>query len=289
MIDTFAARAIARGALEPSPLQPERFSKHVRYRVRCTLTELVRGEDSQEAPQAIATGLPRSTRTTTAPTPKIDGWPALREPLAPGPPRRSGLRWTVNRLPLERHLWGMTSMATSAASTPTTAWLAATVRSAVAGDEAAFARIVEAYHGDLVRVAYVIAGDGQLAEDAAQATWAIAWRKLGSLRDPQRLRPWLVSVAANEARQHDKQEGHRGDTDGDAYAILQEYPDALVWIWPTADQPEGDKHHGNEQKPPAIESLPQGLHLGLMIQGGVLNCVLGMVQRHELYSCSAQG
>lgn len=92
-------------------------------------------------------------------------------------------------------------MASSAASTPTAAWLSATVRSAAAGDEAAFARIVETYHADLVRVAYVIAGDGQTAEDAVQATWTIAWRKLGSLHDPQRLRPWLVSVAANEARQ----------------------------------------------------------------------------------------
>ena len=135
------------------------------------------------------------------PMPGLDGWLALREPFAPSPPQRSRLRWTGNRLPLERHLWGMTSMATSAASTPTTAWLTATVRSAVAGDEAAFARIVDAYHGDLVRVAYVISGDGQTAEDAAQAAWSIAWRKLGSLRDPERLRPWLVSVAANEARQ----------------------------------------------------------------------------------------
>jgi RNA polymerase sigma factor (sigma-70 family) len=107
----------------------------------------------------------------------------------------------VNRSTLERHLWDMTSMVSSAASTPTAAWLTATVKSAVAGDEMAFARIVETYHGDLVRVAYVIAGDGQTAEDAAQATWSIAWRKLGSLRDPGRLRPWLVSVAANEARQ----------------------------------------------------------------------------------------
>ena len=78
---------------------------------------------------------------------------------------------------------------------------AAAVRSAVAGDEAAFARIVEAYCADLFRVAYVVAGDQALAEDAAQAAWSIAWRKLPSLRDPERLRPWLVSVAANEARQ----------------------------------------------------------------------------------------
>ena len=78
--------------------------------------------------------------------------------------------------------------------------MASAVELALAGDEVAFARIVDTYHRDLVRVAYVVAGDEQLAEDAAQAAWSIAWRKLGSLRDPERLRPWLVSVAANEAR-----------------------------------------------------------------------------------------
>jgi RNA polymerase sigma-70 factor, ECF subfamily len=76
------------------------------------------------------------------------------------------------------------------------------VEMAAAGDTIAFARIVAAYHADMVRVAYVVAGgDQDVADDAVQSAWAIAWRKLGSLRDPQRIRPWLVSVAANEARQ----------------------------------------------------------------------------------------
>jgi RNA polymerase sigma-70 factor (ECF subfamily) len=78
---------------------------------------------------------------------------------------------------------------------------AALVARAAAGDRVAFARIVEAHHGDMARVAYVVSGDTQLAEDAVQAAWSIAWRKLRSLRDPDRLRPWLMSVAANEARQ----------------------------------------------------------------------------------------
>jgi RNA polymerase sigma-70 factor (ECF subfamily) len=108
---------------------------------------------------------------------------------------------TANRSVLERHLSDMTILASRAASTPSPSWVAIAVESAVAGDEVAFARIVSTYHGDLVRVAYVVVGDGQLAEDAVQSTWSIAWQKLGSLRDPEHLRPWLVSVAANEARQ----------------------------------------------------------------------------------------
>jgi RNA polymerase sigma-70 factor (ECF subfamily) len=76
----------------------------------------------------------------------------------------------------------------------------ALVTRAAAGDEAAFTHIVAAHHADMLRIAHVMCGDVEIAADAAQAAWAIAWRKLGSLRDPERLRPWLMSVAANEAR-----------------------------------------------------------------------------------------
>src|SRR5262245_13866351 len=78
---------------------------------------------------------------------------------------------------------------------------AATLADAVSGDAMAFARIVQAHHNDMVRVCHVVCGDVELAQDAVQAAWPIVWQKLGTLRDPDKLRPWLVSVAANEARQ----------------------------------------------------------------------------------------
>ena len=78
---------------------------------------------------------------------------------------------------------------------------AATVADAAAGDAAALARIVAAYHDDMARLSFVIFGDQDLAQDAVQAAWALAWGKLGTLRDPDRLRPWLMTIAANEARQ----------------------------------------------------------------------------------------
>lgn len=105
-----------------------------------------------------------------------------------------------NRSPLGRHLWDMTCLASPATTAPAS-WVAEAVESAIAGDEVAFARIVAAFHGDLVRVAFVVAGDEQIAQDAAQSTWSIAWRKLDTVHDRERLRSWLVSVAANEARQ----------------------------------------------------------------------------------------
>jgi RNA polymerase sigma-70 factor (ECF subfamily) len=33
-----------------------------------------------------------------------------------------------------------------------------------------------------------------------QSAWSIVWRKLDSLKQPARLRPWLVSVAVNQAK-----------------------------------------------------------------------------------------
>ena len=77
---------------------------------------------------------------------------------------------------------------------------ATTIAEAAAGDAEALARIVGAHHDDMARIAYVIAGDADLAQDAVQIAWPIAWRKLGALREPDRLRAWLMAIAANEAR-----------------------------------------------------------------------------------------
>jgi RNA polymerase sigma-70 factor (ECF subfamily) len=77
----------------------------------------------------------------------------------------------------------------------------ATVAQAAAGDPAAFAEIVAEHHDDMARVCFVITGSQDAAQDAVQAAWTVAWRKLGTLRQPDRLRPWLVTIAANEARQ----------------------------------------------------------------------------------------
>jgi RNA polymerase sigma-70 factor (ECF subfamily) len=93
------------------------------------------------------------------------------------------------------HLQGMNGQAVSGQIS------AATVRLARTGDEAAFACLVAAYHADMARVAYVTSVDRTLAEDAVQAAWLIAWQRLRSLRDVDRVRAWLLAVTANEARQ----------------------------------------------------------------------------------------
>ena len=83
------------------------------------------------------------------------------------------------------------------------------IQSAASGDEVAFGKIVAEHHDHMRRVCRVITRDDALADDAVMTAWDIAWRKLGSLRDPTRLRPWLISVAANEAKRLSKRRRRR--------------------------------------------------------------------------------
>ncbi len=68
--------------------------------------------------------------------------------------------------------------------------------------EAAFARLVESHHADLLRVAYVVCGDRELAADAVQSAWHAAWRQVNALRDPAAARAWLLAITMNQARRH---------------------------------------------------------------------------------------
>ena len=92
----------------------------------------------------------------------------------------------------------------------------AVVADAAAGNHAAFTELVATYHHDMLRLCLVITGDHDLANDAAQAAWHHAWRKLRQLRDPGRVRPWLLTIAANEARQGFRRRGHTVAATSDA-------------------------------------------------------------------------
>lgn len=98
-----------------------------------------------------------------------------------------------------RHLWGEWEEVCVAVRPEPTAH-AVLVR-ASAGDPEALAQIMAAHSGDMVRICMVICGDPDVAHEAVQAAWTSAWRRLGSLRNPDRLRPWLMTIAANQARQ----------------------------------------------------------------------------------------
>jgi len=68
---------------------------------------------------------------------------------------------------------------------------------------------VHTYQGIAFRTAYVIAGNGADAEEAAQDGFVKAWRALGRFREGAPFRPWLLQIVANEARNRRRSAGRR--------------------------------------------------------------------------------
>jgi len=68
------------------------------------------------------------------------------------------------------------------------------VAATLAGDRRAFGRIVERYQRLLCSLAYSATGELSQSEDLAQDAFVDAWRQLGTLREPDKLRPWLCGI-----------------------------------------------------------------------------------------------
>jgi RNA polymerase sigma factor (sigma-70 family) len=67
-------------------------------------------------------------------------------------------------------------------------------------DSESFVEIVSLYHADFLRLAGAMTGDAELARDIAQSAWVAAWQHRSELRDPAKLRGWLLTITANQAR-----------------------------------------------------------------------------------------
>ena len=83
------------------------------------------------------------------------------------------------------------------------------VERAKRGDADAYEHIVHAYQGLAFRTAYLLAGNAADAEEAAQDAFVKAWRALGRFRSGEPLRPWLLRIVANEARNRRRSSGRR--------------------------------------------------------------------------------
>jgi RNA polymerase sigma factor (sigma-70 family) len=76
------------------------------------------------------------------------------------------------------------------------------------GDRAAFATIIERHQRAVYAVAFAGTRDRALADDVTQDAFVIAWRRLGELRDLERLPAWLCGIARNLARDTRKRVRH---------------------------------------------------------------------------------
>jgi RNA polymerase sigma factor (sigma-70 family) len=75
------------------------------------------------------------------------------------------------------------------------------------GDRDAFSQIVARYQTLVCSLAYSAMGNLGQSEDLAQETFITAWRHLGHLREPAKLRAWLCGIVRNRVRKSLHQEG----------------------------------------------------------------------------------
>jgi RNA polymerase sigma factor (sigma-70 family) len=83
------------------------------------------------------------------------------------------------------------------------------VERARAGDTRAYAALVREHEEIAFRTAVLITGDAADAEEAAQDAFVKAHRALGRFRAGEPLRPWLLTIVANEARNRRRAAGRR--------------------------------------------------------------------------------
>lgn len=78
------------------------------------------------------------------------------------------------------------------------------------GDTDSFNRLCERYYSAIVAIAYSRLSDRNLAEDAAQETFYVAFRDISKLKEPNHFGRWLTKICRNissdmaKARRRDK-------------------------------------------------------------------------------------
>ena len=82
---------------------------------------------------------------------------------------------------------------------------ASLVAACLDGDRSAYGQIVARYQRLLCSLAYSAVGNVSESEDIAQEAFIEGWRKLGSLREASKLRPWLCGILRHKVgRRHRK-------------------------------------------------------------------------------------
>ena len=102
------------------------------------------------------------------------------------------------------------------------------VEAARNGDVDSFGALYERYYAVMVWLAYSILLERDLAEDAAQETFALACEELAQLKRPEKFAGWLAGICRNVARQMARQRKREVLTNAADTVVEQNNNDDLV-------------------------------------------------------------
>lgn len=120
-----------------------------------------------------------------------------------------------------------------------------------AGDQRAFARLIELHRRVIWGVALRITGNPADAEDAVQDALIAAWRHLAGFRAEARFSTWLYRITANAALAIVRR---RRDTDA--------LPEELTDDRPASDEREADRDAVRR----ALAALPESFRVALVLR-----------------------
>jgi len=107
------------------------------------------------------------------------------------------------------------------------------IDSARRGDTAAWEALMQLHQESVFRFAYLLLGDPDEAQDAAQETFIRAFYALRRFDETRALRPWLMSICANQSR-------NRGRALGRYLAALTRFAREATPADPAPDPDEAD-------------------------------------------------
>lgn len=150
-----------------------------------------------------------------------------------------------------RPAWGMAgysenTAATSTAGDASPAIDAVLLEGVVAGDETAFATLVDRHYSLVFRLSARVLGNAADAEDVTQEAFVKLWRNPPVLRNQAALKGWLVRVGRNLAI--DRLRRARNTSDSDLELLVD-----------TSTAPDGHLRHGQaaDEVTAALAQLPE--------------------------------
>ena len=108
-----------------------------------------------------------------------------------------------------------------------------------AGNESAFAELVERYHRQLIRLAGAFVSRAELAEDVAQETWLAMLNGLDKFEARSSIRTWLFQICVNRARSIGEHEHRTVPVEHIEPAVdAEQFTPSGAWTSPPAPWPE---------------------------------------------------
>jgi RNA polymerase sigma-70 factor (ECF subfamily) len=136
---------------------------------------------------------------------------------------------------------------------------------AKAGDERAFAALVEPHRGELQLHCYRMLGSQQDAEDLVQETLLAAWRGLDGFEERASLRAWLYRIATNRCLNALRKRGRRATVEEGFMATQPTRYIEPSWLEPYPDSALPDPTPGPEARYEQREATQLAFVAGLQL------------------------